>query len=487
MTEAMKTETKREREGGGKRLRAAALAAAVFFALLSAALPARASVCLCTCAFPEASVTISIIKAEHNMTRQHFSSELRQHEEFLISEIFKARYRPALMLMVGQMSTVMMQQALLIGSFFDARQQNETLLLFQKKTAEAHKDYHPSVPMCEFGTNVRSLAAAERNADFDAFALNKRFLDRQLGTRYSSAAMGTDSDRGGNQTGDVAGRLGQFRKQFCDPKDMNKDPAVAATGFFFCTSGNTALEKGTVNLDMDFGRAVAMPRIINADFSDRNLNDPDHSAISALSANLYGHDVFEKEKWVLEKTENQDEYLELRAVLAKRNAAQASFNSIVALKSRGTGSGSHGGGGDEGNAADTSSYMKMILKGLGVAGDTWDQAAVNANPSVSEADSYYRYLTGRDEKTKELSYYAQMEFLAKKLYQRPEFYTNLYDKPANVERQGAAMQAIGLMLDRDIYDSYLRSEMLLSMILELKVDRIQERVNNNIILMERDK
>src|SRR5690606_26127174 len=72
------------------------------------------------------------------------------------------------------------------------------------------------------------------------------------------------------------------------------------------------------------------------------------------------------------------------------------------------------------------------------------------------------------------SYYAQMEFLSKKIYQNPNFYTALYDKPANVERIRAAMTAVKLMNDRDIHAAMLRREMLLSMMLEL---RLRERAD----------
>jgi hypothetical protein len=54
----------------------------------------------------------------------------------------------------------------------------------------------------------------------------------------------------------------------------------------------------------------------------------------------------------------------------------------------------------------------------------------------------------------------------------------LYDKPVNVRRKMVAMQAIGLMLDRDIYDSYTRSEALMSVLLELRLIQKQDAVQN---------
>jgi len=67
------------------------------------------------------------------------------------------------------------------------------------------------------------------------------------------------------------------------------------------------------------------------------------------------------------------------------------------------------------------------------------------------------------------SYWAQMDVLTKKMYQDPKFYTNLYDKPANVSRMNASMQAIGLMHYRDRYNSQLRQELLISQMVESRL------------------
>ena len=64
----------------------------------------------------------------------------------------------------------------------------------------------------------------------------------------------------------------------------------------------------------------------------------------------------------------------------------------------------------------------------------------------------------------------------KKIYQSPTFYTNLYDKPANVQRLRAAMKAVKIMQDRDIHAAYLRREMLMSMLLEVKLRGKDENV-----------
>ena len=78
------------------------------------------------------------------------------------------------------------------------------------------------------------------------------------------------------------------------------------------------------------------------------------------------------------------------------------------------------------------------------------------------------------------SYYAQMEVLTKKIYQSPNFYTNLYDKPANVKRIGASIDAITIMNQRDRFESLLRREMLTSVLVEEALGTHVEEVNANM-------
>ncbi len=79
-----------------------------------------------------------------------------------------------------------------------------------------------------------------------------------------------------------------------------------------------------------------------------------------------------------------------------------------------------------------------------------------------------------------------MEVLTKKLYQNPMFYSELYDKPANVERKTVAMQAIELMQRRDMYRSVLRSEATLSVMLETALIEQQEKLSNEIARLPED-
>jgi hypothetical protein len=497
-----------------KRSALAAVAAALLAPLASN--PGHSQVCICACAFPAARITIQLIDSEHDQTRSYFgtalpiaqppgtesgngSYRLGKHEDWLIREMFKHRVLPALQMMTEQLVGVMMNQMLITGAFFDAKNQLETELLLQEMKAAAYRDYQPSVTICEFGTAARSLAASSRMSKIGAYALNRQYILRHLGYASNNAGQGPDTDRGGND-GPPSGRLGEFRQRFCDFHDSNRIPDQANTGLFFCDSlknmgaETSATTNGFANRDIDFGRTVMMSRTINSDLTDSSL-DPfatDNAAVIAMSANLYGHDVFKRDKSVLRYLNTNDELIDARAIVAKRAVAQASFNDIISLKMRGSDApkanpADPGGTSQEGSSVETGSFLKNVMRQLGGPADAWDSAAKQGGANDSDSiDRYMTGMTGTKDYTpaKQMSYFEEMEFMAKKLYQRPEFYTNLYTNPQNLKRQSVAMQAVGLMLDRNMYESHLRSEMLLSMILELKLRPMQDRVQDNLGLLQ---
>ena len=101
------------------------------------------------------------------------------------------------------------------------------------------------------------------------------------------------------------------------------------------------------------------------------------------------------------------------------------------------------------------SYMTSILYELGMEGDAINEM-MKGGPS----------------------YYAQMEILTKKIYQNPQFYIDLYDKPANVKRKYVALKSVGLMQDWDTLEVKLRTEMLAALLLELGLIETQGRLQN---------
>jgi hypothetical protein len=412
--------------------------------------PALAGCCNeCGCVFAEHAGTQAFITQQHIQTNMHFESEMSAHETWIIEGWFKGHLLPALMMMTEQMTTMAMQHAFAIGSFMDADQQLKTQRTLQERAARAHKDYQPSVAMCSFGTNARNLAAAEMDSHYTANALNRQALARNTGLINASGSIGNQSDR--------EGRTERFLDTFCDSSNLNPvSNMLDKTGMAeICRAHNDGTY--TAQSDIDFTNSVMLPRILNMDTKDAGNHTDD--AILQMASYLYGHRIFNDiSATSLRKTEAADEIMDMRSLIAKRSVAQNSFNHLVSLKSVGMT--------ENGAAAgSTAKYLKAVLAQLGVP--------------EGQTGKYLMHL-GNLEDDDEVSYYAQMELLAKRLYQSPDFYTNLYDKPANLRRQAVAMQAIGLMLERDIYESYQRSELLLSLLLEARIQPLQDKVQENI-------
>ena len=392
----------------------------------------------CTCNTP--------IIEDHKKMRGHTTSEFEKHRNWIVSDYFigsdsnepakKYGILPAMMLMTEQLTAVGMQQVQIIGSFLDAKHQLETQRLFQELTAQAHKDYHPSEGMCEIGTNVRSLAASERRSDLGQVAFSQRAIQRQLLSGDGASRTGPESDR--------ESRLDQFIKTFCNPKDNGGGLED------LCKGGGA--DKERMNKDVDFTRTMDAPLTLDVDFTKPATGDDakDMEDVMALSSNLFAHEVVPLiGKTVLANDKgliNRDAgplYLDIRALTAKRSVAQNSFAALAAMKSKGS--------------PEVAPFLKKLVEEMGIPKD--------------EVEKYIG---------KEPSYFAQMEVLSKKIYQNPVFYTELYDKPVNVERKAAALEAIGLMQDRDIYRSLLRSEAIGSVILERMLERDQEALTNEI-------
>ncbi|MCB9990139.1 MAG: hypothetical protein H6867_02015 [Rhodospirillales bacterium] len=363
-------------------------------------------------------------------TRGWIGYEMCRHrEEFFVFYFWKEHVLAAMMMMTEQLVTGAMNQMFIVGSFFDAKEQLETQELFQKLDAQAHRDYHPSFGMCEIGTMSRSLGASQRRGEYNAYLLSQHMQDRQMRT-YN---MGSSAGKGY----EIVNRWTDFKETFCNPHDNDNKMMPPRSDTAIC--GGAPFEKR--NADVDYTRAIEHPLTIEADFSNGGL-EPDEDVIFGLSDNLFGHDVFEYFPEAFFKQDDyEDEYMYVRSMIAKRSVAQNSFSNIVGMKSQG-----------KPESAVVRDYMEKLLEQLGVT-DAGDRRNI-----VHDLPSYY----------------AQMEMLTKKLYQRPEFYTNLYDKPVNVDRKIAAMKAIGLMQNMDLFKSKLRSEASLAVLTEMEIFKAQE-------------
>ncbi len=370
----------------------------------------------------------------------HIFISLFLHRIYFWDYQFNTLYlTPLLTSMAEQLTAVGMQQMQIIGGFLDATEQLQAQRDLQRMMVRAHKDYHPSISMCEFGTRVKSLAMSERRGELTALAMSQRSLDRMLGNKSSVAPYG--------RLHDMRNRLAHYREEYCDRADNNGALRAMCTGPL---GPATTVQIDKYNRDVDYTRTLAHPYTLNIDMTNNTLSEQEEDVL-ALGNNLYGFVTFpgvdptkianDPSKRI---TSVQQAYLDMRAYIAKQSVAENSFNALVALKSEGT--------------VGSRAFMEAYMRELGTpAGEV--AGFLGANPS----------------------YHAQMEILTKLAYQHPSFYTNLYDKPANVERKGVAIQAIGLMQKFDMLKSYLRTEASLSVLLELTVEDLQNEVETSIM------
>lgn len=378
---------------------------------------------------------------------RHVTKQFKAHRKWYIEDFFANYLHPAMTRMTEQLSAVAMQQVAIFGTFLDAKHQMETQRLFQKIQARAHKDYHPSVGMCEFTSSVKSLAASERIGEVGSIAMSETLLDRHLGKAGNAAAAGESED--------LRSRIEQYKTNYCNPADNNGNLSL------LCDQGTPPHNRQ--NNDINFAKIIDSASETKINFTDSNITG-DEKDVLALAKNLYGHKVFNRPPANSLKpnssfpddelrsnyvTAMQEAYMDMRAVIAKRSVAENSFNAIVGMKSEGT--------------AGSKEFLKALLENLGIS-------AAEANKILGENPSYD----------------TQMDVLTKKIYQNPDFYTNLYDTPANVARKQVAMQAIGLMQKFDLFKSHLRSEASLSVLLEVAVARMQRKVEQESVDIKGD-
>jgi len=337
---------------------------------------------------------------------------------------------PPHMNMAQQLTTNMEYQVLLVGALLDAKNQLETQRLMQQMAAEAHRDYQPDLTMCEFGTNIRSLAATEAKARVNTRYLDLTMLKRHKLSANLSNASGVDSD--------LHNRFEMFKRTYCDVNDDN--------GYMqnVCGAGGPPER---INNDIDWTKTIENRYTLDADFVEpapTAAMTADAQDIMALTRNLIGFRSFGhvSDEYLGEEFA-KNTYLDTRSVNAIRSVAGNSIAHVIGMRMGGTSC----------LTCVGSTFMRFFLIRLGVPDIEIDKF-LGSNPS----------------------YYAQMEVLTHKIYEDPEFFINLYTTPANVARIGVTLQALTLMQNRDRFESSLRREMLLSMILELQIRERQGHV-----------
>lgn len=372
------------------------------------------------------------------------NAQLGNHQGFLIQTVYMNNFLPWMQQMTSAMTATTLGQTKMIGALFDAREQVESQRALQSLHAQAAKDYTPSGQICKIGSATRNFARTERESDVAELILSERAMNRELGQINTQGARGA--------TADISIRLKNFKTMYCDYRtnnllltnDGDYDPDSGLLGI--CEAPE---DLENLNKDVNYVESFLLKRTLDLPLDPSATPTEDEKRLFALSDNLYAHELPPRlTEAQLKTVEGQRLYMGLRALAAKRSVARASFNAQAALRAKGT----------QDADTDTAYYMTHIFDLM-----TRDTGVSTPNP----ADIATSFVSQNP------SYLEQLEFLSKRLFQDPHFYINLYEKPANVKRMGVALQAIRLMLEREIQESHTRTEMLMSQILELQAAETQ--------------
>lgn len=357
----------------------------------------------------------------------------------------RPKFEDALKSLTNEMRNGGIFESVIKGAFLDAQTFNQALVTLEKQTTETLLNETPSEQICRFGSLSKSLAGAEEKAKVTQLSLSKNMLDREMMRSGTAASSEKDKGQAIGRASDKLSRYQKFKSTFCQQQDFSgelKSPACVAT------------DDTQQNRDIDIVKTLQAPLTLNIDFSSPtalSVATKDEENIIALGENFYAHNLplsFDKGdfKNLAHDLGDKDsekflkKITDYRSITAKRSIAQNSYATLAAMRTETT--------------STTAQYLKEMAAMLGLS--TGEQ-----NKLIGDKPSYY----------------AQMEFLTRGMYQTPAFYVNLVESKSNVARQQTAMEAIGLMQDRDIYKSLQRSEMLLSTLLETY---IAEKADNTI-------
>ena len=393
----------------------------------------------CSCENDEQSSTQQTIRDEENKDRRKITQDFEDAQDYMVKDWYILYVRKAWKLMTEQLITNGANQMMALGSFFDAKEQMDTQRLLQLREAQAHKDYQVSTEMCVAGTMAQHIASTDRRAALASHVLSKRALDRQLGNNVALGVDGPESDSDS--------RLDQVRNTYCDKTDN------LAQMDQICQPGG---QSDRINRDIDYARVMNDTPTLDFDLTDTTRTN-DEQDVLALANYLYVNIPFKRlPSAVMQTEEGQEEWLRMRTVMARHAVAENSFDSIMGLKAA-----------MNKDYTDNGKLLGVVFQRLGLSQDDAQKISGGRDSNGSTGTA----LT-------QPSQYAVLQTLSHAMYQTPSFYVNLYDTPVNVRRKAVAIQAIGLMLDRESFNSELREEGVLSQILEAGVARAQDRLTN---------
>lgn len=382
-------------------------------------------------------ITQTICCSCSNVTK-NFQEIMDGHRQNFILDVLGAiHFTRAMALSAVEIQNVIASNALNNNSVVDAASSQATLNERSKLNAEAAVRGQMSEGLCRMASLEKSLAADDMKRRFTQILLSEIGLARLGGKINSISAAGAMSDQ--------RERLLTFKSEFCRGDDSNKALKVFCGGAngteiqssFYQSASNTGKRS---NADIDFVKFFVGRESLDIDLADQSSLSKDEQTMIAMSRNLYGHKPIAPRftEAELKTPAGQQRYQHMRSLLAMRALVQNSFNAMAAEHAAGF--------------AGSVTNIRALYKELGGSDDTVN-ALVGSRPS----------------------YYAGMNALTREIFYTPKFYSQLMEGKTNVARQSAFMDAVGLMQTRDIYQSSLRTEMLLATLINLKTnDRVKD-------------
>jgi len=233
-------------------------------------------------------------------------------------------------------------------------------------------------------------------------------------------------------------RRKHFIDHFCNTTD--------SAGSYGLLCGKKSGAPNQQNADINYTQTIDTQLTLDFDPSD-GVTSPVEQNIYALLDNVFMNKPFpdvSRPKTMVHKFIKP--YQEMRSWVAMMSVPLDSFAYIIGEKTKGP------------KGPNTIvPYLNSLLQAMGLGNN-------EITEYIGDAPSYH----------------AQMELLTSKIFQHPEFISNLYDKPANVKRIRTALTGIERMQQRDIEIAMERRAMLISMIAELQLREKQERLQIKI-------
>jgi hypothetical protein len=357
--------------------------------------------------------------------------------------VVKDTWVAGLQSMSAQLSAAFLHRAGMQGTLMDSANAITVQGAMQTLEAEAYRDYTPGETLCRFGTLTRSLAMVDLKGRANAAALDSALLARETHNEHHGQNF---IDRDG---------VAKFRnavRLYCNPGDNDGANPLCA-----CTAASCPNPSMRATRDLDFARLFLTSGTLNVDFTDGSIT-PDEEDVLSFLTNISSYQTLPSlapgQADIMKNAVLALDFTRMRGITARRSLVRQTWSDYVAHKTPG----------QEGSTI----FMVNAARELGLSKEDAEKF-LNAQHQPLALD-------GKDSGSPNPSYDAQMDILTKRLYQNPNFYTNLIDKPTNVLRTQAAMAAIGLMQRRDLYETALRRELLLSQLLDVSLRDAEDLV-----------